>query len=146
MSLWEGGRWVCSSEFVSIYKKHSWLNMSVLYGFLFIKSCFLWLGLWKRTVTFKSYAGEWSHLASAGKSSSFRVLPQWSLLFQSHLPKMMLIPALNTFWEQLRAFYHCSSQCDADTLLMSSTLHRACQSSCSSPNWVLKRHQAVSKP
>lgn len=83
----EGGRWACSSEFVSIYKKHSWLNMCVLLGFLFIKSCFLWTGLWKRTVTLKNYTGEWSHLASAVKDKSFSVLSQWSLLSSHTQPK-----------------------------------------------------------
>lgn len=83
----EGGRWACSSEFVSIYKKHSWLNMCVLHGFLFIKSCFLWTGLWKRTVTLKNYTGEWSHLASAVKDKSFSVLSQWNLLSSHTQPK-----------------------------------------------------------
>lgn len=73
----------------------------------------------------------------------FSAIPM-KFTFQPHLPQMMLIPALNTFWEQLRAFFNCSSQCDADTLFTSTT-HRAFQSSCLSPNWVLKRHQAVSK-
>lgn len=77
-----GRRWVCSREFVGIYKKHFWLKASVFHEFLLPSHVFLGLvyGREQSHLKIMLVSWEWVQLASEVKNKSFSVLSQWKQL------------------------------------------------------------------